>query len=97
MEQPDLWPPNFFMEISQVPLDIIQNTFERVQVPQKGPSPGGFKFLKKMEKILQNLKYGLEPPIFGRSSSVIPILIALTIPFCRAILNIDLVALTNEM
>ena len=53
--------------------------------------------MKKMEKILQNLKYGLEPPIFGRSSSVIPILKALTIPVARAILNINLVALTNEI
>ena len=85
------------MEISQVPLDIIQNTFERVQVPQKGPPPGGFKFLKKMEKILQNLKYGLEPPIFGRSSSVIPFRKALAIPVAGVILNIDRLALTNEI
>ena len=85
------------MEISQVPLDITQNTFERVQVPQKGPSPEGFKFFLKIEKILRNLKNGLEPPIFGQSSSVIPILKALTMPFRRAILNIDLVALTNEI
>ena len=97
MEQPDLWPPNFFMEISQVPLDIIQNTFERVQVPQKGPPPGGFKFLKKIEKILQNLEYGLEPTIFDRSLIVIPFRKALTIPVARAILNINLVALTNEI
>ena len=85
------------MEISQVPLDITQNTFERVQVPQKGPPPRGFRFLKKMEKILQNLKDGLEPPIFGQSSSVIPFRKALTIPVARAILNINLVALTNEI
>ena len=38
------------MEISQVPLDITQNTFERVQVLQKGTPLGSFKFLKKMEK-----------------------------------------------
>ena len=25
--QPEPWPPNFFMEISQGPLDISQNTF----------------------------------------------------------------------
>ena len=25
--QPEPWPPNFFMEISQVPLDTTQNTF----------------------------------------------------------------------
>ena len=85
------------MEISQVALDIIQNTFERVQVPQKGPPPGGFKFLKKMEKILQNLKYGLEPPIFGQSSSVKPFWKALAIPVAGIILNTNLVASTNEI
>ena len=25
--QPDIWPPNFFMEISQGPLDMSKNTF----------------------------------------------------------------------
>ena len=25
--QPDIWPPNFFMEIRQGPLDMSQNTF----------------------------------------------------------------------
>ena len=39
--QPNLGPPNFFMGMSLGPLDMSQNTFLRVQVPQKGPPPGG--------------------------------------------------------
>ena len=38
------------MEIPQGPLDMSQNMFERVHIPQKGPPPGGFIFYENFEK-----------------------------------------------
>ena len=47
---------------------------------KRGPLQGVLDFMKILKKIHKNLKYGLEPPILVRASSVIPFRKALAIP-----------------
>ena len=46
---------------------------------KRGPLQGFLDFYKNWGKIHKNLRYGLEPPIFGWASSVIPFRKALAI------------------
>ena len=47
---------------------------------KRGPLQGVLDFYENWEKIHKNLKYGQDPRIFGRASSVIPFRKALAIP-----------------
>ena len=56
---------------------------------KRGPLQGVLDFMKILKKIHKNLKYGLEPPILVRASSVIPFRKALAIPVAGLYSNLS--------
>ena len=84
------------MEIPQGPLDMSQNPFYRVQIPQKGPPPGGFRFYENLEKNSQKSYIWPGTPNFGPSIKCHTISESPGHTRCRALFQIELLALTNE-